>query len=338
MTPPRPTFPRSLPEFIRRFPDDEACFRFLAECRWPGGKFRCPRCGHDQGYVLSKRWGFHCARRSCRYAASVTAGTVMHKSRQSLATWLLATWLVATDKRGISAVQLQRQLGLARYETAFQMLHRLRAAMVAPDRTCLAGTVEVDETEIGSPPRGRKESPEKMIVVGAVEVRLNADTGRNYPGRIRLRYLPEGRSKLDLLGFVVETVEAGSVVMTDGLGSYTDVPLVGYTRGIQSTTQGMKPDDVLRHFHLVVSNLKTWLLGTHHGAVGGKHMQAYLNEYCYRFNRRGNVFAAFQRLLGIAAQVRGPEYDQLYAQADEQGGWEHPDAAGMTPSSSTRVA
>jgi transposase-like protein len=337
MTPPRPDFPRSLPEFIQRF-SDESCFRFVAECRWPGGKFVCPRCGHDEGYVLSKRWGFHCARRSCRHSASVTAGTVMHKSRQSLATWLLAAWLVATDKRGISAAHLQRQLGLSRYETAFQMLHRLRAAMVAPDRTLLSGTVEVDESELGSPPRGRKESPEKMIVVGAVEVRLNADTGRHYPGRIRLRYLPEGRSKLDLLGFVVETVEEGSAVVTDGLGSYTDVPLVGYTRSIESKTQGMKPDEVLRHYHLAISNLKAWIAGTHHGGISAKHLQAYLNEYAYRFNRRGNVFAAFQRLLGIATQVRGPEYDQLYAAAGEMDGWEHPDPAGREAPATKRVA
>ena len=195
--------------------------------------------------------------------------------------------------------------------------------------------VEVDETEIGSPPRGRKESPEKMIVVGAVEVRLNAKTGKHYPGRIRLRYLPSGRSKLALLGFVVEIIEKRSVVVTDGLSTYTDVPLVGYTRSIESTSQGMKRDDVLRHFHLVISNLKAWLAGTHHGAVSGKHMQAYLNEYVYRFNRRGNVFAGFQRLLGIASKVHGPEYGQLYAEAGEPDGWEHPDPAGIVTSSRT---
>ena len=99
----------------------------------------------------------------------------------------------------------------------------------------------------------------------------------------------------------------------------------------------MKRDEVLRHFHLVISNLKAWLAGTHHGAVSGKHMQAYLNEYVYRFNRRGNVFAGFQRLLGIASQVRGPEYDELYAEAGEPDGWEHPDPAGIVTSSGTRA-
>lgn len=340
MTPTRPDFPRSLPEFIQRFPDEESCFRFLTACRWPGGRFICPRCGHDEGYVLTKRWGFHCASRTCRYSVSITAGTVMHKSRQSLATWLLAAWLVATDKRGISATQLQRQLGLSRYETAFQMLHRLRAAMVARDRTLLSGVIEVDETLIGSGKRGRpeEEAPEKMLVVGAVEVRLNAKTGAHYPGRVRFRQIP-ARTAVDLELFVAETVEPGSIVATDGLKEYGVVKLHGCKRSIQIAGRaGVKQEDVLRHFHLAASNLKAWLIGTHHGAPSKKHLQAYLNEFAYRFNRRGNVFAAFQRLLGIASQVRGPEYDQLYADAGELDGWAHPDPPGHPASASTWVA
>ena len=335
-----PAFPRSLPEFIRRFPDDESCFRFLAECRWPRGRFICPRCGHDKGYELSKRWGFLCASRSCRYHASVTAGTIMHKSKQSLAIWLLAAWLVATDKRGISAVQLQRQLGLSRYETAFQMLHRFRAAMVAPERTTLCGVVEVDETLVGSGKRGRpeEEAPEKMIVIGAVEVRLNAKTGAHYPGRLRFRLIP-ARTAVELELFVAEVVEPGSIVVTDGLKEYDVVTLHGFKRSIQIAGRaGLTKDDVLKHFHLAASNLKTWLAGTHHGAPSKKHLQAYLNEYAFRFNRRGDVFAAFQRLLGIASQVRGPEYDQLYADDGEPDGWLHPDPPGKPTSASTWVA
>ena len=336
MPPSRSDFPRSLPEFIQRFADDEACFRFLLECRWPGG-FRCPRCGHEDGYGLTKRWGFNCASRTCRYSVSITAGTVMHSSRQSLATWLLAAWLMATDKRGISAAQLQRQLGLSRYETAFQMLHRLRAAMVAPDRTLLSGAVEVDETLIGSGKRGRpeEEAPEKILVVGAVEVRLNAKTGAHYPGRVRFRQIP-ARTAVDLELFVAETVEPGSIVVTDGLKEYGVVTLHGCKHSIQIAGRGgFTKDDVLKHFHLAASNLKAWLIGTHHGAPSKKHLQAYLNEFAYRFNRRGNVFAAFQRLLGIAAQVRGPEYEQLYADAGEPDGWAHPDPPGHPASAPT---
>lgn len=337
MMPAGPEFPRSLPEFIERFPDDESCFRFLLECRWPGGRFRCPRCGHDAGYPLSKRWGFNCARQSCRYSVSITAGTVMHKSKQSLATWLVAAWLVATDKRGISAVQLQRQLGLSRYETAFQMLHRLRAAMVAPDRTTLAGVVEVDETLLGSGKRGRpaEETPEKMLVIGAVEVRLNEKTGAHYPGRVRFRLIP-ARTAVELELFVSEVVEPGSIVVTDGLKEYGVVTLHGCRRSVQMAGRaGLTQDDVLQHFHLAASNLKAWLIGTHHGAPSKKHIQAYLNEFAFRFNRRGNVFAAFQRLLGIAAHVRGPEYDELYADEGEPDGWLHPDPPGKSPSATT---
>ena len=275
-----------------------------------------------------------------RFTSSARKQNILHKSRQSLATWLLAAWLVTTDKRGISAVHLQRQLGLTRYETAFQMLHRLRAAMVAPDRSTLAGVVEVDETLVGSGKRGRpeEEAPEKMLVIGAVEVRLNAKTGAHYPCRLRFRLIP-ARTAVELELFVAEVIEPGSIVVTDGLKEYGVVTLHGCKRSIQIAGRGgLTRDDVLKHFHLAASNLKAWLVGTHHGAPSKKHLQAYLNEYAFRFNRRGNVFATFQRLLGIAAQVRGPEYEQLYADDGEPDGWLHPDPPGKSTSASTWVA
>lgn len=185
----RPSYPRSITDFAQQFATEDACFGYLMQCRWPDG-FRCEACGHDVGYPRSDRRAVECGR--CGKIASATSGTVMHRSRQPLRHWLWAAYLMTTDKRGISASQLQRHLGLTRYETAFQMLHKLRAAMVAPERSLLRGVVEVDETYIGAPPRNRapREALEKLIVAGAVEVRTSAKTGRTRPGRIRLRHLP----------------------------------------------------------------------------------------------------------------------------------------------------
>ena len=323
---PRPRYPRNLIEFTRDFGSEEQCFEYLVRCRWPEG-FRCPRCEHGRTWPRPERRALRCTK--CELTTSVTAGSVMHKSRQSLRAWVLAAYLVTTDKRGISALHLQRQLGLKRYETAFQMLHRLSAAMVAPERSKLRGTVEVDECYIGAPPRNRapRDALEKLIVAGAVEVRPSKKPGATRPGRIRLRHLA-ARSMLELVGFVVDDVEPGALVVTDGLGLYHDVELVGYDRAVESTAAGMEQGDVLRHFHLAISNLKAWLQGTFHGGISGKHLQAYLNEFSFRFNRRYTPQAAFQTVLGIATSMPGPTYAQLYASDGEPDGWQHPGLLG----------
>ncbi len=245
---------------MRLFSDEEACAQFVIAARWPEG-FRCQRCAGNRSYVRKNQRELECAK--CGYIGSVTAGTVMHGTRKPLSTWLLAAWLLVTDKRGVSSHQLERQLGL-RHETAFQMLHKLRAAMVAPDRELLRGTNVIE----------------------------------------------------------------GATIVTDDLSHYRDMPLAGYQRCVESTAHGMAHDDVLTHYHLVISNLKAWLAGTHHGRVEPKHLQAYLNEYAFRFNRRRNLPAAFARLLGIGTQIRGPTYHQLYTDDGEPGGWAHPASTG----------
>lgn len=317
---PRPDFPRTLLEFADRFPTEEAAIDYLVASRWPDGDFKCPTCAHGTAYAISTRGTRECA--NCKRQVSPTAGTVMHRSRMPARTWLLAAWLLVTDKRGLSAKQLQRQIG-GRYETAYQMLQRLRAAMVAPDRSQLFGLVEVDETLIGAPKRGRPERTpaDKAIVLGAVEVR----TGKKsfYPARIRLRHIKHYRKEL-LLGFVTDVVRPGSRVVTDAKVDYEGVAELGYEHGCESTSVGDDPADVLKHFHLAISNLKAWLNGTFHGAVSKKHLQAYLNEFMFRYNRRANLHAAFQRLLGLGMQVRGPEYTQLYASPDDNDAWDHP--------------
>lgn len=324
-----PAFPTSLTALFDAFPDNRAAFLYLVAARWPGGKFACPRCCASSAYVLESRMLLEC--KACRWQVSATSGTVMHRSHTELRKWLLAAWLVVTDKRGTSAKQLERQLGVS-YETGFQMLHKLRAGMVAPDRGLLEGYVEVDETEIGSARRGRKGAPEKMVVIGAVERRLNARTGRHYAGRLRFRLLPRGRRHDEMLLFVTDVVAPASVVVTDGHDAYEDLPKLGFKHAVESASRGMDQDRVLPSFHRAVSNLKAWLGGTYHGAVSKKHLQAYLNEYVFRFNRRGNLYAAFLRVLQIGTNTAGPEYGELYADEGEADGWEH-----MRPASPGRT-
>jgi len=213
---------------------------------------------------------------------------------------------VATHTPGLSALQLQRQLGIGRYETAWTMLQKLRRAMRRPQREALREKVEVDETFIGNQEglRGGREIGDRALVVGGVEVR-----GRAY-GRIRLEVVPDS-SGASLSGFVKRNVERGTIVITDGWGGYAPLSDMGYRH--RPKTQG-RPERalvILPRIHQVFGNLKTWLRGTHHG-VEPKHTQAYLDEFVFRFNRRRTPMAAFQSLLGLAA-VHGPTTrDRLY--------------------------
>jgi transposase-like protein len=306
---PKPAYPRNIMEFTRQFATEELCLEYLVRCRWPDG-FRCRRCGNDKSWPRPDRKALRCT--GCDLITSVTAGTAMHRSRLPLKSWIWAAYLVTTDKRGVSALGLQRQLGLTRYETAYQLLQKLRCAMVAPDRAQLFGVVEVDETLIGAPIRGRKDrsASDKAVVVGAVEVCPTKKGTR--PGRIRLRHLPTS-AKPHLLKFVKESIERGALVVTDGHETYDAVEGLGYEHGIESTSMGEAQEDVLKHLHMVFSNLKTWLDGTHHGAVSKKHLQSYLDEFTFRFNRRRTPQAAFQTLLGIATTVPPRTYESVYA-------------------------
>lgn len=292
----RPPFPRTLRDFQTKFADEDTCRAYLAQSRWPDG-YRCPRCEHAEAFDLPRRRLWQCKR--CGHQSSVTAGTVLHRTRLSLRDWFWAAYLVATHTPGLSALQLQRQLGIGRYETAWTMLQKLRRAMRRPQREALREKVEVDETFIGNQEglRGGREIGDRALVVGGVEVR-----GRAY-GRIRLEVVPDS-SAASLSGFVKRNVERGTVVITDGWGGYAPLSDMGYRH--RPKTQG-RPERalvILPRIHQVFGNLKTWLRGTHHG-VEPKHMQAYLDEFVFRFNRRRTPMAAFQSLLGLAA-VHGP--------------------------------
>ena len=301
----RPSFPRTLLEFQRRFSGDEECRRYLMESRWPDG-YSCPRCNHREAYELSSRALLKC--QDCGYQTSATAGTVLHGSKLPLSIWFWAAYLVTTHTPGFSALQLQRQLGLSRYETAWAMLQKLRRAMVRPERDRISGEVEVDETYVGGVEEGlrggRQRKSTKSIVVGAVEVR-----GRG-SGRIRLAVVKDV-SAASLVPFVERTVETGSTLLTDAWQGYAPLRK---TYDHQPTTQGDPKNaaKLLPRVHRAFSNLKTWLVGTHHG-VSPKHLPHYVNEFVFRFNRRRTPMAAFQSLLGLTAQHTPTTYKMLYS-------------------------
>jgi transposase-like protein len=258
----------------------------------------------------------------------------MHASHTPLSVWFWGAYLVTTQTPGQSALQFQRQLGLSRYETALQILHKLRAAMVRPARDAIGGqyAVEVDETLVGGRTRGEGRGVHhKATVVGAVEARPRRAAARarkppgrssskrlRYAGRLRLR-LVSGRDGDALRAFVQENVAKGSVVRTDDWQGYDGIAGLGYQH--EPVVLGGDPAKAEAHLptiHLVFSNLKTWLLGTHHG-VSQQHLPAYLNEYVFRFNRRFYPMTAFNSVLGLAAHAVSPTYEALY-----QGQWVHP--------------
>jgi len=300
---PRPDFPRTLRDFQTRFENDAACRQYLAESRWPDG-YRCPRCGHQDAIDLPTRALWRC--KGCGYDTSVTVGTVLHRTRMPLTHWFCAAYLVATHTPGLSALQLERQLDI-RYETAWAMLQKLRRAMVRPDRELLHEKVEVDETYVGASEvglRGGRELREKVLVVSAVEVRGTAS------GRVRLQIVPDA-SGPSLTGFVKANVEAGAIVITDGWLGYAPLSGMGYRHRPRTQGDPKRADKILPRVHRVFGNLKTWLRGTHHG-VSHKHLQAYLDEFTFRFNRRRTPMAAFKTLLGLGAQQSPTTYNMLY--------------------------
>lgn len=305
----RPDFPGTIVEFQHRFSDEQACVDYLFASRWPDG-FRCPRCGGGDSTALPRRRLWQCV--DCRHQASVTAGTVLHKTRTPLQLWFWAAYLMTTTTPGVSAVQLQRQLGISRYETAWTMLHKLRRAVVNPERTPLTGEVEVDECFVGGHEEGlrggRAKGIKELVVVG-VEVRGAGS------GRVRMQVIDDASADT-LCGFVADSVGPGATVHTDAWPSYRRLAKQGYHHRPRSQRAelllGDAPGQMLPRVHRVISNLKSWLQGTHRG-VSGEHLQVYLDEYVFRFNRRRTPMAAFQTILGLGSQHDPSTYHEIIA-------------------------
>ena len=297
-------YPRTLVEFEARFTTEAACRAYLAQLRWPDG-FRCPKCGGTTAWpVRNVLW--ECG--GCGRQTSVTAGTVFQDTRTPLTAWFRAMWWVTNSKAGTSALTLQHLLGLGSYQTAWAWLHKLRRAMVRPGRDRLSGEVEVDETLLGGlgGAQGRSTATKALIVVAAEAV------GRG-TGRIRMRRIPDG-SAATLQAFVEETIERGSTIHTDGWDGYERVKANGYRHRV-SFLRGHPElgSELLPRVHRVVSLLKRWLLGTHQGAVSRAHLDYYLDEFTFRFNRRTSRHRGklFFRLVQQAVAVEPVPYARL---------------------------
>ena len=216
-------YPHTYQEFLEWFPDEPACRRFLLRCRWPEG-FQCGRCGDKAEPWTTGRGYLHC--RQCGSEISVTAGTIFERTKHPLRIWFATMWFVTSQKDGASALGLKRVLGLGSYQTAWAWLHKLRQAMVRPERDKLCGYVEVDETYIGGSETGGKRgrgAEGKEIVAIALEIHFPKGFGR-----VRLRRIPDV-SGASLVPFVCDAVERGATVHTDGWGGYNQLSSCGYS-------------------------------------------------------------------------------------------------------------
>jgi len=290
MTSPAPT-PIGFLDFVRRFATVDACLDFLSSWRWPDG-FECPRCGGKEGWRLHSRPLWEC--RGCGRQTSVTAGTVLHGTRTDLRIWLYALWAFGVRHTSISALQLQRETGLRRYETAWTILHKIRTVLSeSPDSTLSQGTVEVDESSWGGGGRnqGRRLDPLASWLLVAVErievTRVVKGEEKHYQvsGSARLAIAKDCSGKT-LLEFINGSISSGAAIATDEWGGYKRLTAAGFDHaarkcgGLPAVTQEHLPK-----VHLLISNFKTWLRGTFHG-VSDKHLGAYAREFIYRFNRR----------------------------------------------------
>lgn len=292
-------------EFVNRFYTEKQCREYLCNLRWKDG-FVCPMCGHNKSWAVGDIL-YECA--NCGRQTSVIAGTIFQDTRSPLSDWFTAIWWITTQKNGASALGLQQLLGLKTYNAAWAWLHKIRTAMIFAERTRLAGRVEVDETYLGGEDiggvRGRGAGKKTLVVV-AVEVK-----GRTY-GRVRLRMINNASAK-SLRTFIQNNIEVGSVLVTDAWSGYSGIENNGYKREIYNQSYITLSEEMLPHVHAIISLLKRWLLGTHQGAVKNTHLQAYLEEYTFRFNRRNASKRGllFYRLLENAMKVAPTTYDQL---------------------------
>jgi len=268
-------YPADSTDFMEMFATEEACVEYLRNIRWPNG-YVC-RCKSTR-YWSRGRGLIIC--RDCGYESSVTAGTLFQDTHKPLRLWFQAIWYMMNQKNGVSALGLQKALGLKSHQTAWAWLHKLRRAMVRPGREKLSGLVEVNEAFIGgerSGKRGRGAEGKSLIFIAA------EDAGGRI-GRIRMTMLDDASGDT-LTKAVQETIEAGSRIRTDGWGSYTSLPRHGYTHS-GTAHKDTEAGDATPLAHLVAALFKRWWLGTHQGAISHENLRYYLDEFTFRFNRR----------------------------------------------------
>jgi hypothetical protein len=301
-------FPKTVLEFQDQYPDEDACWNALRQVRWPGG-FLCPRCGHRESSFISTRRLEQC--RGCRYQCSVTAGTIFHRTKVPLRTWFWAIFFVARHKQGISALQLQKDTGLGSYETAWTMLHKLRSGLEPRAEVRLEGLVEADDAYVGSVERNRKggrQAGTKTIIAGVVEQQSHS------AGKLRLSVLKGLQFERDLGPFILGAINACETTLrTDGYATYRSFKRVGVRHDRHIQGDPARAGEILPWIHIVFGNLKNWLRGTFHG-VSGKHLQRYLHEFVYRFDRRWREQEMFGFILRRAAQASPLSFAQIVAE------------------------
>ena len=312
MPAPAQDYPRTWSEFLDWFSSEEACLSYLERLRWPHG-FACPNCACMAAPYRSSRTRLMC--KDCGRQTTVTSGTIFDKTRTPLKVWLAGAWYLTSQKQGVSALGLQRVLGLGSYQTAWTMLHRFRRAMVRPDRERLKGRVEVDETYLAISdrqrpisPTGRMSSTRKVLVVMAVEILQPKGFGR-----IRVRRILDDSDEC-VVPFVQQSVEPGAQVRTDGSAAYRSLSELGYDHERTVMLGSDTPAHVaMAGVHRVASLVKRWILGTHHGAVQPEHLDAYLDEFVFRFNRRTSNSRGmlFYRLLQQAVVTKPVTYRDI---------------------------
>ena len=300
-------YPRTFQEFRDWFPSDDACIDYLEQLRWPDG-FVCPECSGSDGWRISQRRMWMCA--SCGRKTSVTAGTIFHRSHTPLSTWFAAAWFVTSTKNGTSALALQQQLGFGSYETAWAWMHKLRRAMVRPDRDLLGGIVELDETFVGGVSVGKDGAGSDKVPVRIAVERVSPTK----LGRVRFE-VADAPGSLALVAFGFHVIEPGSTVRTDGARMFRRFSDHGYVH--EPTTVYNSPDKSkeLPGVHMVASLLKRWLTGTLHYRASDKHLEYYLDEYAFRFNRRNSTARGmlFYRLLQQAVATDPHPLTELIA-------------------------
>lgn len=287
-------YPKNFQEFLYQFKTEDDCWNYLFQMRWPDG-FNCPKCKGNKYWITEKKL-IHCI--SCEHQISITSGTIFHGTRKPLLLWFHIIWWVVAQKTGASAYNLKDFMGFGSYETAWAWLHKLRRAMVRPNRDKLSGEIEVDETYIGGKETGKgkqgRGADTKTLVVVAAECK-----GKQI-GRVRFKIISESSAE-ELMSFIKENIALGSKIITDGWSGYSSLSQSKkYKHEIKIISgSGQEAHELLPHVHMIDSLVKRWINGTHQGKVSPKHLSYYLDEFAFRFNRKLSTYRGklFYRLI-----------------------------------------
>jgi transposase-like protein len=301
-------YPKDFQEFLSQFPDENSCWHYLMDTRWPEG-YVCSQC-KSREYWFTAKHKIHCS--VCGKEFSITSGTIFQESKKPLLLWFHIMWWVVAQKTGASAYNLKDFMGFGSYETAWTWLHKLRRTMVRDGREKLSGIVEVDETYIGGEEIGKgkqgRGAEDKSLVVVATEC-----IGKQI-GRVRFKIIPDA-SKENLLSFIEENLEYGSTVITDGWSGYASLSQNKEYEHIKKVISGTgkQAHELLPHVHMVDSLVKRWINGTHQGKISTKHLEYYLDEFAFRFNRKLSTHRGklFYRLMQQAVTTSPVTYKDI---------------------------